>query len=235
MIKKIPVLFKSDGLTLKGLLHLPDAARPPLVIGCHGLLSTGESPKQIALADRCTDAGIAYFRFDHRGCGASEGVFETDTSLPGRCNDLASALQTIQARDIVGDKVGLFGSSMGGAVCLSFASVHPVASVITVAALYQSSGIIDQPQMNLAFDLSKNLSKLQNILIFHGDKDEVVPVSHAKTIYECAQPPKKLILQKDGDHRMSNQRHQDAFIRDAVDWYVKSFGLEFQVGTSATP
>jgi alpha-beta hydrolase superfamily lysophospholipase len=225
MTNTIPVTFQSDGLTLKGVLHLPDVDKPPLVVGCHGLLSTGDSPKQIALADRCNEAGIAYFRFDHRGCGASQGVFETDTSLQARCNDLLSALQTIQAMDMTTEKIGVFGSSMGGAVCLAFASVHPVASLVTFAALYQSSGIIDQQQMNLRFDLRENLSKLHHILIFHGDRDEVVPVSQAKTIYEQARFPKKLILQKGGDHRMSDGAHQDAFVHDAVRWYVESFEL----------
>ena len=226
MTSIIPVTFRSDAFALKGTLHLPHAKRPPLVIGCHGLLSTGNSPKQIALADCCNDAGIAYFRFDHRGCGNSEGILEAVTSLQSRCSDLSSALRTLQSMGVVGEAFGLFGSSMGGAVCLAFASLQPVTSMVTFAALYQSQGIIDAPQMNLSFDLSDSLSDIENILIFHGNKDDVVPLSHAKTIYAHAQHPKKLIIQQNGDHRMSNKSHQKSFVREAARWFRESFGLD---------
>ncbi|MBR9980379.1 MAG: damage-inducible protein CinA, partial [Desulfatitalea sp.] len=59
----------SDGHRLTGTLHLPDVERPPVVIGCHGLLADRRSPKQIALASALGRLGIAYLRFDHRGCG----------------------------------------------------------------------------------------------------------------------------------------------------------------------
>jgi uncharacterized protein len=226
MTNTLPITFQSDGFTLKGTLHLPNAKQPPLVIGCHGLMSTGDSPKQIALAKQCNHAGIAYFRFDHRGCGESHGILEADTSLQARCNDLSSALQTITSIDMTGKDIGLFGSSMGGAVCLAFASTQPVVSIVTVAALYQSKGIIDNPVMKLSFDLSEHLSKIQNILIFHGDQDEVVPLSHAKTIYARAQDPKKLIIQKNGDHRMSKKSHQEAFVHEATGWFKKGFDLK---------
>ena len=70
------ISFNSDSLKLKGVLHLPDDGQPPVVIGSHGLYSSGSSPKQIALAEQCNRLGIAYFRFDHRGCGSSQGEFE---------------------------------------------------------------------------------------------------------------------------------------------------------------
>jgi alpha-beta hydrolase superfamily lysophospholipase len=225
MESTLPITFQSDGFTLKGELHLPNAERPPLVIGCHGLMSNGDSPKQIALANQCNLAGIAYFRFDHRGCGQSDGVIETDTSLQARRNDLSSALQTIRSLDKTSEDIGLFGSSMGGAVCLAFAGTQHVKSIVTVAALYQSKGIIDRPDMNLSFDLSEFLPKIKNILIFHGDQDLVVPLSHAKTIYAHARDPKKMIIQKNGDHRMSNKSHQKAFVLEAADWFERSFGL----------
>ncbi|MEJ2475932.1 MAG: alpha/beta hydrolase [Desulfobacterales bacterium] len=80
--------FLSEGYRLKGMLHLPTAERPPVVIGSHGLLSSSESAKQRELAARCTAAGMGYFRFDHRGCGRSQGYFPEVTTLEGRVQDL---------------------------------------------------------------------------------------------------------------------------------------------------
>jgi len=92
------ISFNSDGLELRGVLHLPDDRQPPVVIGSHGLYSSSSSPKQIALAEQCNRLGIAYFRFDHRGCGSSEGEFDLVTSLEARCRDLIAAAETINNR-----------------------------------------------------------------------------------------------------------------------------------------
>jgi predicted alpha/beta-hydrolase family hydrolase len=87
-IRKIK--FFADGFELKGTLHMPAGGRPPVVIGCHGLYSSQESPKQIALAAACTAMGIAYFRFDHRGCRSQPGGISTGNvssrSQPGLDN-----------------------------------------------------------------------------------------------------------------------------------------------------
>jgi alpha-beta hydrolase superfamily lysophospholipase len=69
------IMFSSDGLCLRGTLHRPSCDLPPVVIGSHGLLSSRRSPKQIALANRCCRYGMAFFRFDHRGVGDSQGPF----------------------------------------------------------------------------------------------------------------------------------------------------------------
>jgi len=231
IIKKIN--FLSDGFKLKGYLHLPAAKRPPVVIGCHGLYSTSNSPKQLALADQCNRFGIAYFRFDHRGCGNSEGKFEKVTSLEARGRDLADAVAVITGTADTGDRFGLFGSSMGGSVCLSVAAELGANTLVTFAAPIRSrilenglplSENSDTPGIFLdtqkrRFDISDRLPVICNILVFHGEADDVVPVSHADEIYSLVKPPKKLIKQKQGDHPMSNEVHQKTFIKEASLWF----------------
>jgi alpha-beta hydrolase superfamily lysophospholipase len=236
IIKKIN--FLSDGFKLKGYLHLPAAKRPPVVIGAHGLYSTSKSPKQLALADRCNRFGIAYFRFDHRGCGSSEGKFEKVTSLEARSRDLADAVAVITGTADTGDRFGLFGSSMGGTVCLNVATELVANTLVTFAAPIRSyilenrrpvSENSDISEIFLdakkrRFDISDRLSAISDILIVHGQADDVVPVSHAEEIYSLVKKPKKLIKQKNGDHPMSNKTHQRAFIREASLWFKRGLG-----------
>jgi len=229
------ISFNADGLKLKGVLHLPDTvARTPVVIGSHGLYSSANSPKQIVLAEHCNHFGIAYFRFDHRGCGRSEGEFDRVTSLEARCRDLIAAVAAINSRIDTGDRLGLFGSSLGGTVCLSTAA-RLAAAVVTLAAPIRSKLIGNQAEKSRVeivfdaakrqFDIKEGLSKITNILIFHGDADEVVPVSHAREIYKFARKPKKMIIQKQGDHRMSNREHQKEFVREASRWFKRKLKL----------
>ncbi len=239
------ILFRSDAFLLKGTLHLPAAVtQPPVVIGSHGLFSTGNSPKQIALAQECNRRGIAFFRFDHRGCGESQGLFHDVTSLESRCRDLIHAAEMIRGRADTGNALAFFGSSMGGAVCMATAATvfTEAVSLVTLAApvcirshheamkAIEKSGDSHLPEplfyeKNLQFDLSALVPELRNILIFHGDSDEVIPVSDALKIYQNARHPKKLIIQKQGDHRMSNEEHQREFITQAVNWFEAGFLL----------
>jgi alpha-beta hydrolase superfamily lysophospholipase len=227
------IRFACDGLKLKGTIHLPRAGRHPVVIGCHGLYSNQNSPKQIALARACNALGIAYFRFDHRGCGRSQGDFEHVTSLAGRCRDLKAAVETIQNLKEIGSRMGLFGSSMGGTVCLSVAAELQVDTIVSFAAPLRSHIGKGRPKLSndhdkaaivlntdkTAFDISHHLAQISNILIIHGEKDETVPLEHAHEIYRRVSTPKKLIVQPNGDHRMSDENHQHEFICEASRWF----------------
>ncbi len=235
----IELEFFSGGYRIKGNLHLPSVKNPPVVIGSHGLFSTQESPKQIALAKACNLLGMAFFRFDHRGCGQSEGEISEQVSFRGRCNDLLKACETIRKRSDTANEIALFGSSFGGSVVCAVSSRTQPESLVTFAAPSSSrcifsaidkSGLATEyPQTifeNLTFDNEQILCDIQNILIVHGDRDDVVPVSEAQKIYKKVSHPKKLIIQKSGDHRMSDKAHQDYFVKEASNWLAKGFTKE---------
>lgn len=233
------ISFKSDKFLIKGTLHLPMSERPPVVIGSHGFLSNSDSPKQLELAKKCNALNIAFFRFDHRGCGKSEGIFQEVTSFDARQTDLISAVKTILSRKDTGNRVGLFGSSLGGTVCISIAKKLNAAALVTFAAPVKSEPLIEKLdksynlnnlplsfyKTNLNFDISDNLSDIHNILIFHGDSDNIVPISNAEEIYSKVGNPKKLIIQSQGDHRISNKEHQTQFLNESVLWFKKRIDL----------
>lgn len=225
------VLFSSEKFLLKGILHLPPVHKPPVVIGLHGLFSDKNSPKQIQLAQKCNQRNIAFLRFDHRGCGESGAPFGEKTSLDARCIDLIAAVKMLKTRNDLGARMGLFGSSMGGAVCLAAAGDLNPAAIVTWAAPIRSTDLIksrairetpendDIPFKKNPFDVSNRLSNINNILIFHGEKDETVPLSHASEIFKSVGDPKKLILFSSSDHRMSHPADQQKFMRLAVSWF----------------
>ena len=228
------IRFTADNIQLTGTLHLPDTPQPPFIIGCHGLLANRNSPKQISLAEALNHHGIAYLRFDHRGCGDSQGRFDTENLLENRCSDLYHAISTMQSQSNMGPFAGLFGSSFGGTVVLATASQREVPRLATYAAPISSRSInkpsISDIQSNIqlspnspetySFDISSNLSTISNTLIMHGSKDEIVPVKQAQQIYQIIQNPKKLIIHENGDHRMTNPTHQKDFLTQCTQWFL---------------
>ncbi len=234
-LNKIP--FFSDGFKINGTIHLPMSEINAFVIGSHGFFSTGDSPKQVALANKCYDRGIAYFRFDHRGCGMSEGSFNDSASLDNRRADLINAFHAVKnflPESI--QKFALFGSSFGGAVCLSASSALNPNALVTYAAPISSTTLHDAFETykesddrlasinkeDIVFDLTDSLAGLSNILVIHGGSDDVVPIANAHTIYDNAMEPKKLSIQKNGDHPMSNSEHQVQFVDDVMSWLEKT-------------
>jgi len=219
---------------LRATLHLPAQAEPPFpaVIGVHGLLSNRQSQKQIALARRCTARGMAYLRFDHLGCGESEGDLARDTSLSGRVADLRAVWADLAGRDIIAaERMGLFGSSFGGTVCLAVAARQPVEAIVTLAAPLRSRPLLDLPPEKMPptlpaafkdphhqFDLASRIPAVAHLLCCHGAQDETVPAAHAREIAELARNPKELMLIPNGDHRISDPAQRETLLERAQAW-----------------
>jgi fermentation-respiration switch protein FrsA (DUF1100 family) len=139
----------------------------------------------------------------------------------------------MQQHPEVGEPMAIFGSSMGGATGLSLAARFTPRAMVTVAAPLRSDPILRAGEKTgdlrglplsfyekqLSFDISENLSEISNILIFHGDADETVPVADAYELHTKATDPKKLVIQKGGDHSMSSLPHQVHFLKTAVSWF----------------
>ncbi len=144
-------------------------------------------------------------------------------NLAGRQQDLLDAIRLVRSQETCNGNIGLFGSSMGGAVCLSVHNAADVTVMVTFAAPLHSRfpHTVDHP-LKLSFDITNNVQGVHNIHIFHGEEDEIVPLSHARMLHAQASDPKKLTVQLGGDHRMSDTGHQNAFIRQSVKWFAKS-------------
>ncbi|MCP3940070.1 MAG: prolyl oligopeptidase family serine peptidase [Desulfobacteraceae bacterium] len=241
ILKKID--FQVDGLTLKGELHLPEIHNPPLVVGSHGLEGSKSSAKQMVLSRLLPGKGIAFFKFDHRGCGESQGNFLTQTSLKKRTQDYIGAVRHILDLNLTSHKLAIFGSSMGGATCINAwesleAFKVKLCGGVICSAPVQSLSIKNIPVQandkrpalplsffkdNLLFNLLDKTRALHHILIFHGDADEVIPISNAHDIYAHMQSPKKKVIQPGGDHQMTSKEHRAEFEKKMLDWFSNLF------------
>ena len=121
------VTFKSAGAALQGTLHLPEGATDPraAIVSCHGFGGSSRGAGHPQLARALASAGYVVLRFDFRGCGESGGE-------PGRIicleevEDVRNAVTFLQSLPAVdGDRIGVIGTSLGGAVVIHATAVDP--------------------------------------------------------------------------------------------------------------
>lgn len=119
------VVLENCGEKIFGVLHLPvGISQAPVVLVCHGLAGhkTGKYRVYVDLAMQLSKLGIATMRFDHRGCGDSEGIFY-DVTPEGHYSDALLCLDYVKNHPrIDSSRIGIFGRSFGGVVAVKTAS-----------------------------------------------------------------------------------------------------------------
>lgn len=124
--------FDMHGVTLRGRLARPDGGPAPTVILQSGLGGPAES--NYTLAPAFTDAGLAVLMYDHRCTGYSDGEPRQLFDPWQQCRDLRDVITALTLReDVDGDRIGLWGISIGGANAMFTAAIDR--RVKAVAAL----------------------------------------------------------------------------------------------------
>ena len=228
------VEIHADGLKLSAVLCAPAVEEWPLVVLCHGLLSHKDSSKYRQLAKVFAQRGIGSIRFDFRGCGESEGVFE-EGSVSGRWRDLLRVIEWAGTLEEFNDHLGLLGSSLGGYLALLEASRNPLVRSVVVWAT--PSNLVDLakrlPEVvpfglsrgfceNLgSIDLLSLLEGVRRVMILHGQQDKEVPPQHASNLLAAVAEPKCLHVFENGDHRFSETKDRDQAVRYSLEWFLR--------------
>lgn len=127
------VTIRRGDLRLAAELRLPVAeGRVPCVVFVHGLGSGKDSPRNVVVASRLVDAGIAALLFDLSGHGESD-----DDPRDGHeafVEDLQAVFDWARSRaEVDSERIGVAGSSLGGVVALEATRrrlIHPAALVL---------------------------------------------------------------------------------------------------------
>jgi uncharacterized protein len=130
------VIFPSAGLRLHGALGVPaglgSAERRAGFLVLHGFGGNCDSTGVLNPTRVLNSLGYATLRFDMRGCGNSEGEFGRIICLE-QVEDLGNALSFFaQHSSVQPDRIGVIGSSFGGAVAVYAGGTNPrIAAVVS--------------------------------------------------------------------------------------------------------
>lgn len=151
------------------------------------------------------DAGFGVMLLSWRGYGGSAGT-PTEAGLYA---DGRAALDELERRGVRPADVVLYGESLGSGVAVQLAMERAVAAVVLEApfasALDVAAGAYPLvPVRWLMWDRYDSIAKIGAVpvptLILHGERDEVISVSHGKRMFERAKGPKRIVLFPRGRH-----------------------------------
>jgi len=161
------------GPALEARVHAPSGAKRAVVL-CHPHPLYGgsmHSPVPLAIAKYLSEVArgrVAWARFNFRGVGASEGVYDGGR---GEVDDARGVLEYV-LRAEPGAAVAICGHSFGSAVALSVAARDPRIDRVLLIA----------PSARL-FDLPRPADRLSaKTTIFIGDRDELCDVGDARAL-----------------------------------------------------
>jgi len=181
--------------------------------------------------------GFNVFALDYRGYGASEGV----ATLEGVQLDIDAAMRMLLARrDVDKDRIVIYGQSLGGALAAYYVPHSPYRDRIRALIVESAfSDYIEIAREKLAdhwltwpfqwlpkltvddrFSPLPEMPKISPIplLILHGDEDVIVPVRHAKILYDAALEPKEMWIVPGAGHI---QTMHDPAQRDRLVAYLR--------------
>ena len=149
------VSFSSEGVTLSGLLFMPDGPGPhPAVAFIHG---SGASNRDgfwyLTPADHLARQGIAVLLPDKRGTGKSDGAWHTASFDDFAADALAAVRVLAEQPTVARDRIGLVGFSQGGWIAPLAANRSPeVAFVVAV------SGSMATPDEQVAYEVRQEIA-----------------------------------------------------------------------------
>lgn len=221
---------------LAGVLHLPARCPAPVVICCHGLLSSKDSSKYVFMAEELNKVGIAALRFDFSGCGESRAAVGKNL-LGSRMRDISSVLQYVADQDWHNGTIGLMGSSLGGYLALlaaASATEVPIRAVVCWATPFDlgrvrstlkrsvtlDEGLPQGMELGEPSDLGQ-LPPVERALIIHGQQDTIVPWREALALYRQVGEPKRLLLMQAAEHRFLHPECRRLALKATLDWFVE--------------
>lgn len=184
-------LTASDGTRLNAWwFPKPDARFATVFL--HG--NAGNVTHRIDHALAVRDAGSAFLVVDYRGYGKSQG----QPSERGLCQDADPAYAELLRLGYGPERIIVQGESLGTAIAVDLAMRKECAGVILESPLMSAGSMAGSvlpflgPLVVRGYDTYSKISRVHSpLMVIHGDKDEIVPLSQGKAVFDAANEPKQ--------------------------------------------
>jgi uncharacterized protein len=213
-------LQTEDGIRL-GAWYFPAAGGGPAVLVCNG--NGGDRSLRAELAAALNRAGLSVLLFDYRGYGGNPGRPSED----GLAADARAAQAWLAAQpDVDPNRIVYFGESLGAAVAVGLAVQRPPAALVLRSPFTSLAdvGAVHYPWLpvrRLLLDRYPSIERIASllvpVLVIAGDRDDIVPASLSKRLYDAAAEPKRWLLVPGAGHNdrelLDGRLMMDAIVR----------------------
>jgi uncharacterized protein len=212
----------ANGKTLYGLFFPAKGPAKGTVIHFHG--NFGNFSNHFPLVVFLPERGFNLLAFDYQGYGASQGSPSPKRTI----EDGLASIRFVQSRSS-GTPVFLLGQSLGGAIATVVAARAPEVRAVILEAPFTSYRAMGRtvmsrrvwtwPLVALAPFLSRRYDPIDAVaaiaprplLIIHGEKDAIVPVSMSKKMFAAAREPKTLWTVPEAGHLEMRRRVREEY------------------------
>ena len=192
------------------------------IIFFHG--NAGELSNRIYKLNELNKLDINILLISWRGFSGNKG-FPTEKNL---YKDAEAAIKWLNSKEVKNNKIILYGESLGTGVAVEIGKKNTFNSIILESPFtsMESTAKIYYPYLPVKLllkDKYNSISKIQAIstpiLIMHGKKDDIVPFSMGKELFEKANSPKYSYFTPDDDHMLEFNDQILKSIKNFIDKY----------------
>jgi fermentation-respiration switch protein FrsA (DUF1100 family) len=187
-------LKASDGIQVQAWVRAPKPDMP-LIVYFHG--NAGNLAHRAAEYRLWLDEGFGLIALSYRGYAKSEG----NPTEQGIYMDARAAVEYAQKTLHIPDsKIVLYGESLGTGIAVQMATEYALGALILEAPYTATSDRAAElypylPVRTIMKDQFLSREKIGSVhmpvQIFHGEKDNVIPVAHGRRMLELANEPKE--------------------------------------------
>ena len=214
------VFFAAADGTILHAWYFEQPAADFTVLMSHG--NTGNLSERKALIESILKTGVSLFVYDYRGFGRSKGR----PSVAGVIEDACAAFDyLVEERACASQRIVLYGESLGAAVSCQLTLRRPTRGLILQSAFSSLTKISKQhiplmhiyPESLFPHPLLDNVAVLRRrhhppVLVLHGNKDPLIPFSHAQELLDNAVNRKFMAAFPEAEHSDIPLLAQDRFV-----------------------
>ena len=188
----------------------------------HG--NAGELSNRIYKLNELNKLDVNILLISWRGFSGNEGL-PTEENL---YEDAEAAIKWLNSKGVENNKIILYGESLGTGVAVEIGKKNIFNSIILESPFtsMESAAKIYYPYLPVKLllkDKYDSISKIKRIttpiLIMHGKKDDIVPFSMGKELFEKANNPKHSYFTSDDDHMMEFNDQIITIIKNFINKY----------------
>ena len=207
-------------IELKSWLIKKDFTKLKTLLIFHG--NAGDLSNRIYKLNELNKLDINILLISWRGFSGNEGL-PTEENL---YEDAEAAIKWLNSKGVENNKIILYGESLGTGVAVEIGKKNIFSSIILESPFtsMENAAKIYYPYLPVKLllkDKYNSISKIQAIstpiLIMHGKKDDIVPFSMGKELFEKANSPKYSYFTPDDDHMLEFNEQILKIIKNFID------------------